>query len=136
MPIKTTNDRSNEFTEHVVTDTVTDEEMFKCQDEFLKNNPTKLELWDMSNADLDRITTEGVRQFISRAAHLGKTRQGGRTAVIVQSKLQYGLGRMAQAFGEFTSLPFSLRLFRIRVDAIAWLKTGSEYQPEINSDNL
>ncbi len=87
--------------------------------------PTRLELWDMSAADLTQITIEGMQKFISRAAHLGQSRIGGRSAVITQTSLQYGLGRVAEALGEFESLPFSLRIFRKRGDAVDWLNAES-----------
>jgi hypothetical protein len=123
MPITTRKSISEELTEHIVTGVVTDDEFFDCETDFYRSGPTNLQLWDMSAADLNKITTEGMRQFINRTARMGRERQGGRTAVIVQSKLQYGLGRMAEILGEFASLPFDFRLFQNRPDAIAWLKT-------------
>jgi hypothetical protein len=126
MPITTRKSISDELTEHIVTDVVTDNEIFACETDFYRNGPTKLQLWDMSDANLSQITTEGMRRFIIRTARLGQQRQGGRTAVIVQSKLQYGLGRMAEVLGEFASLPFDFSLFHERTDAIAWLKEESK----------
>ena len=125
MPITTRLIKSEDLTEHIVTDTVTDDEFFACETEFYKTGPTKLQLWDMSASDLKHITSRRMRQFISRTAHLGQQRQGGRTAVIVQSKLQYGLGRMAEIFSEFESLPFEFRVFQNRSDALAWLKADT-----------
>lgn len=122
MPIRTITDRSRELTEYIVTGDVTDKEMFACQKEFYEAGPTRLELWDMSDSDLSQITTTGMNKFIRRASRLGKSRYNGRTAVIAPSVLQYGLGRMAEAFGEFESLPFAFRVFRKREDAVRWLK--------------
>lgn len=134
MPIKTKRDSSNELTEHVVKGFVTDDEMFACEADFYKSDPTKLQLWDMSAADLGKITSEGLRKFVSRSAQLGKVRKGGRTAVIVRTKLQYGLGRMAEIFGEVESLPFAFSLFRKRDEAVAWLKAEADTQTA-NGDN-
>jgi hypothetical protein len=58
------------------------------------------------------------------AAGLGKVRQGGRTAVITRTTLQYGLGRMAQIFGTDNRLPFELGIFRSRDEALAWLNAA------------
>jgi len=128
VPIKSTTGSPNELTEHVATDIVTDEEMFACQTAFFESNPTRLELWDMSVADLSKITVEGLQRFVSRAARLGQARQGGRTAVITRTNLQYGLGRMAEILGEFESLPFALRIFRQRENAVKWLHAESVSQ--------
>ena len=121
MPIQTTRDEMNTLTEHVVTGVLADEEMFACQEEFYAAGATPLELWDMSDADLSQITVAGMQKFISSEAHLGKARQGGKSAVITKTSLQYGLGRMAEILGEFESLPFGFRVFRKREDAVAWL---------------
>jgi hypothetical protein len=125
VPIKTVRNSPNGITEHIATGLITDDEMFTSQKEFLENSPTKLELWDMSESDLSTITIAGMRQFMSFAAQLSKARQGGKTAVVVQSTLQFGLGRIAETFSEFISLPFEFRLFKERTDAIAWLKEKS-----------
>jgi hypothetical protein len=66
-----------------------------------------------------------MRKFIIRAARLGKARTGGRTAVLVESQFQYGLGRIAEAYGEFESLPFEFRIFKNRSEAFEWLRSGS-----------
>ena len=125
MPIKTKKSLSDDLTEHIVTGVVTDKEMFDCESEFYDNGPTNLQIWDLSAAILTNITIEGMRQFVARSSGLGKVRSGGRTALVVQSKLQYGLGRMAESFGDFESLPFTFRLFRNRSEAITWLKSDS-----------
>jgi len=126
MPIISTKDDSKEITEHVATGVIHDEEMFACQEEFYETGPTRLELWEMSASDLTQITIGGMQKFINRAAHLGKSRQGGRSAVITRTSLQYGLGRVAEALGEFESLPFTLRIFRERGEAVEWLKNTKQ----------
>ena len=122
MPITTRRRDSEELTEHVVTGLVTDGDMIACERAFYEGDPTRLQLWDMTDADLTEITNEGLQEFVGQAARLGQARENGRTAVIVQTDLQYGLGRMAEAFGEIESLPFALSLFHDRSEAIAWLK--------------
>jgi len=121
MPIKTKKSLSDDLTEHIVTGVVTDKEMSNCENEFYDSGPTKLQLWDLSDAILTKITIEGMRQFVTRSAKLGEIRSGGRTAIVVQSQLQYGLGRVAESFGEFESLPFSFRMFKNRSESIKWL---------------
>lgn len=95
--------------------------MFACQAEFYEGSPTRLQLWDMSGTDLTEITSDGLKRFIQRAALLGRVRPGGRTAVVVHTPLQVGLGRMAQAFGDNAALPFELRFFGDRAEALDWL---------------
>jgi hypothetical protein len=121
MPIKTIKKVEEDFTEHIVSGEVTDKEMFDCEKEFYLSGPTKLQFWDMTKSKLTKVTVDGMRQFVARTSRLGKSRAGGRTAVLVQSQIQFGLGRMAEAFGDFESLPFEFRIFREREEAIRWL---------------
>ncbi len=126
MPVKSIRDDSTQITEHIATGMITDDEMFTSQKEFLEHNPTKLELWDMTASDLSKITIPGMRKFMYRAAQRGEVRRGGKTAVIVQSKLQYGIGRIAEVFAEFINFPFEFRLFNQRDEGISWLKEESK----------
>ena len=121
MPVRTVIDNEGDITEHIATGEVTDDEMFAAQVEFYENGPTTLQLWEMSECSVKGVTIGGMRTFIERAAQLGEARKNGRTAVTVSSQLQYGLARMAEAFGEFASLPFEFHAFKDHDTALAWL---------------
>ncbi len=120
MPVRTVIEHEKEITEHIASGEVIDDEMFEAQREFYENGPTRLQLWDMTQGSVTSVTIGGMRTFIGRAALKGKARKDGKTAVIVSSQLQFGLARMAEAFGEFVSLPFAFRVFRERAEALAW----------------
>ena len=121
MPIRTKRDSGGGFTEHVVSGRVTAEEVLECQTTFYEAGPARLLLWDLSEADLALLTTENMRQFVRRTTTLGPERQGGRTAIVAPAPLQYGLGRAAETLGEVLSIPYALRVFRKRDDAVRWL---------------
>ena len=126
MPVKTVIDLGKDFTEHIATGDVIDEEMFEAQRDFYENGPTRFQLWDMTGCSVTLVTIGGMRTFIERAAQKGKARKNGKTAVIVSSQLQFGLARMAEAFGEFSSLPFAFHIFREREGALAWFNEDSK----------
>jgi hypothetical protein len=135
MPIKTIKDGERGFTENVVIGRVTAQEVLACQTTFFEAGPTRLLLWDLSAADLTLLTAENMLKFVSRTASLGRERQDGRTAIVAPAPLQYGFGRMAEAFGEMESISYSLRVFRKRDDAIRWLEL-SDRQPADSDDTL
>jgi hypothetical protein len=135
MPIRTTKDSAREFTEHVVSGRVTVEEVLACQTAFFEAGPTRLLLWDLSAADLTLLTAENMKQFVKRTVALYRVRQAGRTAIVAPTSLQYGLGRMAEAFGENESIPYALQVFHKRDDAVRWLEQ-SDSQPEDTSYGL
>ena len=95
--------------------------MFDVQDTFYSDKPTRLELWDMSEADVSLITIQGMRRFIDRDANLGSKRGHGKSAVLVVKILQFGLARMAETFAELTSLPFQFKIFKTMDSAMEWL---------------
>ncbi|HUL29981.1 MAG TPA: hypothetical protein VLZ03_05950 [Thermodesulfobacteriota bacterium] len=121
MPIETTRDQERNLTVHVVTGPVSEQEMYGTLEEFYKREPTALLLWDLSKADLSWVTPNMLQRFVRKAVKLGARRRGGRTAVVAPEDLQYGLGRMTEAFVESESAPFSFHVFRSRQDALSWL---------------
>ena len=128
MPIRTKRDSAGELTEHVISGSVTAEEVITCQTMFYEAGPTRMVLLDLSEADMALLTTENMRQFIRRTATLGLERQDGRTVIVAPAPLQYGLGRMAESYGEIESIPYTLRVFLKRDDAVRWLEE-SDNQP-------
>jgi len=124
MPVRTVIDLEKGITKHVATGDVVNDEMFEAQREFYETGPTLLQFWDMAECSVTDITVGGMRTFIERASRKGQARKDGKTAVVVSSQLQYGLARMAEAFGEFVSLPFAFRVFKDRDEALAWLNEG------------
>lgn len=121
MSVETTRDDEKGLTTHVVKGPISEAEMYRALEAFYRGEPTRLTLWDLSQSELVHITREMLRQFIRRAAKLGAARKGGRTAIVAPEDAQYGLGRMSEVYAEIEGAPFSLRVFRSREDALAWL---------------
>ena len=126
MPVESSRDQGQNLTKHVVKGPVSEEEMYSALEDFYGNEPTLYLLWDMSQADLEHVTPDILKKFIKRAVELGKSRQKARTAVIAPNDLQYGLGRMSEAFFLLESAPFNFKAFRSRQDALTWLMEGEE----------
>jgi hypothetical protein len=90
---------------------------------FLSESPTQLVLWDYREGSLQNMTSADLRRIVQRGAPLSESRQGGRTAILCNEDVDFGLSRMFQAFAELHPLPFEIRVFRDAADAYAWLKT-------------
>ena len=60
------------------------------------------------------------------AMQLAPSRFGGRTAIVATSDFTFGLGRMYEAFAEFTDLGFELKIFRSRNEAEIWLANSAK----------
>jgi hypothetical protein len=106
---------------HDVTGPVSEMEMYDALENFYKQEPTALFLWDMLQSDVSHVTSDILQRFVKKSAELGVRRQGGQTAVIAPEDLQYGMARMSEAFSEMESAPYSFRAFRTREEALLWL---------------
>jgi hypothetical protein len=121
VAIKITRDEVKDLTIHVVIGPVSEEEMYDAIENFYNREPTMFLLWDMSQAEVADVASSVLEAFVQRAATLEGKRKGGRTAVFAPYDLQFGIGRMSEAFAELKSMPFKFRVFRSRQCALEWL---------------
>jgi len=110
-----------DLTIHVVTGSVTAEELGDRAAQFMGKNPSLLSLWDFSHADISALSADGLRAIFNRARPYAERRRGGRTALVFSSAVGFGMGRMAEAFGEAGGFPYEFRSFWDRDAALIWL---------------
>lgn len=72
-------------------------------------------------ADLSAINTEDLMDDAERSRRVAHLRRGGKTAVVTQNTLEFGMSRMREAFGEIEKMPFEFQTFRNFDDTRAWL---------------
>jgi hypothetical protein len=73
----------------------------------------------MAKADLSVITPDELHDFTRKAAQLGGERKEGLTAIIAPEDLHPGFVTLAKLFTSV--LPFRLKVFPSREEALAWL---------------
>lgn len=76
-------------------------------------------LWDCTGLTGARPTMDDLRAYRGDLSGLWPSEAGGKTAVVVSTDLDFGLGRMAEAYA--VSLPRELRVFRDLDEARRWL---------------
>jgi hypothetical protein len=119
--IETTVDKSQNLTIHKCSGSLTEQEILDTSKSFYGGNPTLYTLWDFSNSSFDKISNEFLREMLSIVQRSGSRRQGGRTAVIAPSDLEYGMARMFQIMSDTDDFPFETRVFRSNDEAKQWL---------------
>jgi hypothetical protein len=88
--------------------------------------PTSLfVLWDFSLADVKLIRSEDIFEMSEAAKARARLRAGGKTALVTNSDLAFGLARMYQSYREIAQVELPFMSFRTRVEAISWLKAKS-----------
>ena len=82
---------------------------------------TPLILWDVTKADLSGIQSDKLRKIAEIMSRISEARRGGKTAFVYDNPLEFGIGRMFQAYSEMEDMPFQVQSFRNFHEARKWL---------------
>ncbi len=82
---------------------------------------TKYTLWDFTQSTSSVITNSDLRNIIKITKKYAELRRGGKTALVFNKLLDFGLGRMFETFAQIEDMPFELRSFRNMEKALEWL---------------
>ncbi len=75
-------------------------------------------LWDFRDANIN-LRLDGIHQILRFLDSHQKQRGVGREAILVSRDVDFGQGRMVESYTDTS--PFTLRVFRDRDEALAWL---------------
>ena len=122
--IKRTTQREASLTILAVKGVLTSQEIIGALAEFYEHDATPHLLWDFSEADLSGITSAHMEQIIAVSKSKAHIRPDGRTALVVQKDLSFGLSRMYETLADISQHPVAYRVFRDKDEAVAWLGKG------------
>jgi len=103
---------------------LTTEEVCQAAVAFVRDAPSELALWDFTQADFSSLPTGGVGEVFDVVFPFVENRMGGRSALVFNSTVGFGLGRMAEALGDLRDYPCEIRAFWDTDDALRWLRSG------------
>ncbi len=119
--IKVVKDTLNDMTIFVVRGGLSTEEIIDKVKDYYSGNPTRLVLWDMTEAaTVGDIATAELKQIINTVKNLWEKRFRGKTAIVISTDVDFGLGRIYMVHAEF-NLPYKYAIFRDVVAARKWL---------------
>ena len=113
--IESLHSREKRLTVYKVKGLLSAEEMISAIKTFYTEYMTFNVLLDLTEADLSIISTDEIIQTVRGIRTYADARAGGRTG------LEYGLGRMSEAFYEMENIPIKIKSFRSLEKAEAWL---------------
>ncbi len=119
--IETTFDLANDLTLVKGTGKLTAEDLLDWMKEFYPDKITALILWDETETDLSGLDAEALQDIAQRAKQVSDSGKGGQAAVVYGNLLEYGIGRMFQAFCEIEGLPYEVQSFQDFEAARVWL---------------
>ena len=82
---------------------------------------TSLILWDVTKADLSGLQSDKLRKIAEIMSRISEARRGGKTGFVYDNPLEFGIGRMFQAYSEMEDMPFQVQSFRSFHEARKWL---------------
>jgi hypothetical protein len=88
---------------------------------FYDNSPSLNVIWDLTDADVSRISADEIRALASGVKRLAHSREGGITAIVSPSEVSYGFVRMYQIFAEIYSHIARIEAFRSKSEAERWI---------------
>ena len=121
MPIRFETNPDRELTTLTLTGQLTLDEMIEGLQEYGESGPTRLELYDARGLEGERISTEEVDKLVAYFQKFPDVRGArSRTAVLVNTNLDFGLTRMVALLTE-SRVSFEVNVFKTMEDAKAWL---------------
>ncbi len=118
---ETTFERGRDLTRIKVVGKVTADDFHKWTATYYAGPTTLLNLWDLREADLSHIGSDDLIDDAERSKKFGHVRQGGKTAVVSDKALEFGIARMRAVYAEIVGMPFEFQVFQSMEDALKWL---------------
>ncbi|MBN1833631.1 MAG: hypothetical protein JW896_16125, partial [Deltaproteobacteria bacterium] len=88
------------LTIHICSGTILKQELINAVKALYDSEPSLNHLWDFTETDLSQIKGDDLKDIAEFAKQYAPTRIGGRTALVSDSALGFGLARMYEAFAE------------------------------------
>jgi len=120
MPIKTTIDKSKDLTTFVVTGVLTYEKVMAAVEAFYAGETTKHVLWDLTETKENQLSLEQMDEVISFQPRFEGNRESGKTAIVAQDSLLWGLSRTIAKESNRLDALYTVMVFSTEGAAYPW----------------
>jgi len=110
-----------ELTIFTIEGRVTKKEILQIIDELPAEEQTRHNIWDSKQGSLTEFYGDDLKEIIKFINPGLGTRANGKTAFIARCDMDFGLGRMFQAFANMNGLSVEYRIFKEQESALAWM---------------
>ena len=118
--IETSIDSQIGLTVQTLSGRLTSREILTKLDEYYRGETTLLILWDFTNATWSGITSAELRATVKEGKKY--SRKGGKTALVFATDVDFGIGRMLEAYAYLEGFDFVFNSFRDMREAELWLE--------------
>jgi len=91
-------------------------------DQFYQSQYTVNLALDFSAAISPDLSRDDIDEILAHAKKYAHLRSSGKTAFIVSSDINFGLGRMYEIVAKIHKMPISLNVFRNSEEALKWFE--------------
>ncbi len=119
--ISATHDTEKDLTIVTAEGVITADDLLDWGNNYYEGQITSLVLWDVTNADLSKLQADQLREIAEHMRRISGARRGGKTAFVYDKPLDYGIGRIFQAYSEMEDMPFEVQSFQSLDKAREWL---------------
>jgi hypothetical protein len=126
MPMSFTIDRCKDLTVFTLSGEVSFQEFMSVLNDYGRQGPTFLELYDLRLIGGERLTTgemNSLADFLSK--HPDLRAPGNKTAIVVSEDIDYGFSRMISILTEDTTV-YNIEVFRDIDEAWKWLAVDAK----------
>ena len=119
--IETVFDDTQDLGIYTVTGEIILQQLLDAMQAGLNEKRTSLVLWDFRKGRFMDMSSSEVQRTMGELRPLAIRRGSGRTAFVVSSDVEFGVGRTLEAFLEMEDLSVNVRFFRDMPAAREWL---------------
>ncbi len=121
MPITAHIDKAKDLTVFTVTGEISLDNVLPVVKAFYEGDPTKHVLWDMSDTTDVQFSSQEVEAIAGFRPRYEAKRASGKTAILGQKDILFGLSRMFEIQSSVKQAPHSIMVFRNKDEAFKWL---------------
>ena len=110
-----------ELTIHEATEPINTHDIISLLKDFYQSRVTTYLIWDLNKGGNPELSIDDIRKINDISIEYGSQRKAGKTAIVTDNDLYFGLSRMYEIYAEIeTDLPLQVQVFREFRQAIAW----------------
>jgi hypothetical protein len=121
MAISLSYDKTRDLTIFTIRGNLTFDQQIKVLKKFYHEGPSANMLIDFRKMEGNRISSAEIKKIIFFAKKNEDRRAHGKTALVSNRDLDYGLSRMSATYGEVKKLPWKIQAFRSMDAALKWI---------------
>ena len=114
-------DAKHDLTRIVFSGTVTGEHILGAMKRFYESTITAKVLWDFKNSDVGQLSSDDLFTIIDAAKKYAHLRVHGKSVLLVNEGLPFGLARMHKTLSELDRYQIPMEIFTSEDEAVAWL---------------